>query len=146
MSFTAPSRERARPALPLAGMVDILFLLIIFFMTTSVFRQQERTVEIELPETPEKDVSAESERSPFVATVTRSGEIYLGARQHTLPTFRKALGELTDAYPERALIVRGDAESQLERVVQVVDAARAVGVGSVEIATARRANTAENGS
>ena len=50
MSFATQTRERSAPVLPLAGMVDVLFLLLIFFMTASVFRDAELAVEVALPD------------------------------------------------------------------------------------------------
>ena len=49
MGFASETRERVRPVLPLAGMVDILFLLLIFFMSTYSMREQELSVDVGLP-------------------------------------------------------------------------------------------------
>lgn len=139
MSFTAPTRQHARPALPLAGMVDVLFLLIIFFMTTSVFREQERMIEVVLPQTASEGEN-EPRRAPVIITVSESGGIYLGQKEHTLDSLRATLAALAESYPDEAVIVRGDRASALGLAVEVMDVAYAAGLQRVMIATTREEN------
>ncbi|MDX1683541.1 MAG: biopolymer transporter ExbD [Phycisphaeraceae bacterium] len=137
MSFTAPTRNRTGPTLPLSGLVDILFLLIIFFMTTSVFKEQERFVDVSLPATEAGD-NQTARRAPVLITVTEEGGLFIGQTEHTLATLRETLGHLAENYPDETVVIRGDRQSRLGLSVQVMDAAYGAGLRNVMIATHRQ--------
>ena len=139
MSFTAATRERSGPALPLSGLVDVLFLLIIFFMTTSVFREQEQLIDVSLPATDAQTAPA-AQRAPVMITVTEEGLIYIGQTEHTLATLEQTLESLAETYPDEAVVVRGDRSSHLGVAVEVMDAAYGAGLRNVMLATTREEN------
>lgn len=137
MSFAAPTRERSQPALPLAAMVDILFLLLIFFMTVSVFREQDVFIEVAPP-------AVESGRpgtagSAIVITVTGEGAIYIGDRAFDLAGLTAALGQLSEQFAAEPVYIRGDQEATHGRVMQVKDAAFEAGFLNVYDAVVKRA-------
>jgi biopolymer transport protein ExbD len=136
MSFTTPSRQRAGPVLPLASMVDMLFLLLIFFMTASTFREQELQIDVALPaaETAEPGRAA----TQIIITITDDGRIHLGDRHFTLPELRQTLTRLAQTYPDEAVVIRGDQDSRLGIVTDVIDTAYAVGLRNVSIGAQRR--------
>ena len=92
MSFATPSRERTRPAVPLAAMIDVLFLLLIFFMTASVFREQDQLIDVDLPEAE----TATGVPSPTQITITidPQDQIFIGEHRYTLSELRQTLGVL----------------------------------------------------
>ena len=137
MSFTAPTRPRSLPVLPLAAMIDVLFLLLIFFMTTSIFREQERMIDVSLPAT--ESALPQAPQSPIVITVTRDGTIYLGDRPYDLDELRTTLDKLGRDFPDETVEIRGDGGSPLRRTIQVMDAAYAAGLHNVFLATIKRA-------
>lgn len=139
MSFTASTRDRNPPILPLAGLVDIMFLLLIFFMTTSIFREQERLIEVLLPST-ESQISGAAYASPIVITVTADDGIYMGGHRYDLDELRRTLAEL----PNEPVEIRGDSNSRLGLSVQIMDAAYAAGLKNVFLATTKRASEIEN--
>ena len=137
MGFSAPSRERAGPVLPLAAMVDILFLLLIFFLTASVFRDQDLQMQVALPAASSPD-ERDSQRTPLIITVTDAGEIFLGSQPHTLASLGEALDQLVREYPQEAVLVRGDREGKVGALVQVIDLVYAKGLSDVRLATVRQ--------
>lgn len=139
MSFTAETRERTRPALPLAAMVDVLFLLLIFFMTASVFRQQELQIEVQLP-TAETAETRGSVADRLIITVQEDDSIYLGPREMTVPELRERLEALAAGDPGQTVVIRGDQRSNLGRAVQLLDIAQAAGFTDAQISTARSAD------
>jgi len=136
MSFTAETRERTRPALPLAAMVDMMFLLLIFFMTASLYREQERQIEVALPgaETAESG----QHKAPIIITINAEGVIFMGEQAYDLVKLRAALSQLAGQVPNEAVLIRGDRQSQFGLVIQVLDMARAVGIQDVAVATTKK--------
>lgn len=136
MSFASESRERARPILPLSAMVDVLFLLLIFFMTASVFREAETQIPIELP------VSEQGEAGGASATRIRisfdeAGRVFLGEHETTLPELRDTLEQLAEAYPGETVEVRGDQRGDYGLAVRLMDIARAAGLTDIRLATVK---------
>lgn len=132
MSFAAETRERIRPVLPLAGMVDVLFLLLIFFMTTSVFREQEFQIEVAPP-----SISSDrgtSNQVAYTITIDAEGEIYIGDRRYDLASLKQTLEELHATSPGEKINVRGDQDVLYGRVVKVFDIAHQAGFTSVSYA------------
>ena len=137
MSFSQPSRQRLAPTLQLAGFVDILFLLLVFFLTASVFREQERQVPISLYEAESAELSPEV-GTQLVVTTTGDGQVFLGPREVTLGELRAALTELAERFPDESLVIRSDVESRVGLFARVTDIARSAGIADVQFATSGR--------
>lgn len=144
MSFSAPTRERSAPALPLAGFVDILFLLLVFFLTAGVMKEQERQVPIALFDAESAELSAEA-GTQLVVTTTAEGELFLGPRPVTLDQLQGLLVELAERFPDESLVLRGDVASNFGLNMQVVDLARLAGITDVRLATTQPAGEGEAG-
>ncbi len=142
MSFASETRERSRPVLPLAAMVDVLFLLLIFFMTASVFREAEAQIDIDLPE-------AATAADPGVAAdqvtvnIDASNRVYLGEREVSLDALPGELARLAEEAGIRAVVVRGDEGCDWGLGVKVMDLAQQAGLEEVSAATVRPAEELE---
>lgn len=137
MSFSAESRERTRPALPLSAMVDIMFLLLIFFMTASVFREQELQVPVDLAPSATAQAGTTS-ATQITINIDADDRIFLGPREHSLESLRRTLGELSRMYPHETVIIRGDRDSSYGLAVRVMDAATQAGLTDVRLAASGR--------
>ena len=118
-------------------MLDVIFLLLIFFMTASAFREQDRAIDVSVPEA-ETAAEQASPLPPIVVTVTSDETIYLGAQPHTITSLRAALTELKAVSPNQSVLIRGDEASRLGTTVAVLDAVRAVGFTNAQLATSQR--------
>ena len=126
MSFTAETRERTRPVLPLAAMVDVLFLLIIFFMTASVFREQELAVHLNLPAA-DSAQTAPGLTTQIVIHITDDNRIHLGPRERTFSELRQDLVQLHAASPNETVVIRADEQSSYGTFLQILGAAQRAG-------------------
>lgn len=138
MSFTAGTRPRGAPVLPLAGMIDILFLLLIFFMTISAYREVDQQIDVSLPATE----SGDAERSPtqIVITITADDAIFMSDRRYDADELVATLAQLAAQFPEETVLIRGDSGSRLETAVAVMDAAYRANLSNVYLATAQPAD------
>ncbi len=134
MSFVAASRERQVPAVPLAGMIDIMFLLLVFFMTASVFREQEQQIDVSLPEAHE---TRSGDRTQIVITVKAEGTVYIAGASYTMDTLGPKLKQLADQFPHDTVVIRGDKECSLGDAVRVMDMVYAADLTNVYLATTR---------
>jgi len=138
MSFSSETRERTKPAVPLAAMVDVMFLLLIFFMTASVYREKERQIDVSLPAT-ETDTSTQG-KAPIIITVAADGSIYIGEGKYTLSRLYDTLKDLAGQIDDESVVIRGDRSSELGLTVQVLDLCRAAGITDVSLATTKPAS------
>jgi len=139
MSFAAESRERARPVLPLAAMVDILFLLLVFFITASTFKKQEPAILIDLP--PAQTGQAQStQQTVTVITVTADNQIYIGDRVFLREEVADYLAKLYQASPDEPIYIRGDEYADLGAAVRLFDDAQAAGFTRVHLNVAELAD------
>lgn len=134
MSFAAETRHRTPPTLPLASMVDIMFLLLVFFLTTSAMRDQERVIDVSVPEAASGAVGRS--KTPIVVTVDPEGRIFVGDRLFDTDSLKEYLQRIAIEFPDESVVIRGDRQSKLETSVAVLDTAYAAGFRNVFIATA----------
>ena len=135
MSFSSESTGRSQPILPMAGMVYMLFLLLVFFMTVSVFREQDKQIDISLPGT--QTATAAKSKTPIIVTVTEKGDVYIGDRQYQMTALQTIMIKLAQQFPNETVVVRGDKGAPFGLAVQVMDVARAAGLNNISIATSK---------
>lgn len=136
MGFAAESRERARPALPLAGLIDVLFLLLIFVMSTYTIREQETQVDIGLPAS-ETGEAGSAQAVKIYISFDRDGQLYLGDRPVPMADLRGELEELASFAPDQPVIIRGDRSAQYGVLLEIMDQAKLAGLSDVKLAVVR---------
>ncbi len=113
------------------AMADIIFLLLIFFLLSSSFILQVGT-KVSLPK---ESRPQPLEQRNIIITLERSGELFINKDRVTLTELAGRLGELLEAAPDRAVIVRGDETVSLGRTIEVMDIAKRMGATKLAIAT-----------
>ena len=137
MSFLAERRKhRTASSLELAPLLDVLFLLIIFFSISSTFIKESR-FDIELPETGEVAGMSVSERSVEVY-VDRYGKFSVGIgigekESITSSHLREKLSRVVLDHPETAVAIYGDKKVNYQSIVSVMDICRESGIKSISI-------------
>jgi biopolymer transport protein ExbD len=121
------------PALNLTSMIDVLFLLIIFFMVGTRFVEAERQIELKLPQVQQgKALSAAPERK--VINVYPDGAITLDRKTVTLEELSQRLSAARSQYRGLGVIVRGDGAATFQRVASVLNACKEAGIGDLAVA------------
>jgi biopolymer transport protein ExbD len=135
MTFDVP-RSKA-PALAMTSMLDIIFLLLCFFVTVSVFSQWESEIAIQLPSA---DTSAEPERLPgeIIVNLAKDGVVRVNGATWTLDELKTRLARISKLYPGQPVIIRADRETKYETLVQVIDTCRAADVWNFSLATEKK--------
>lgn len=111
------------PQLNLTPMIDVVFLLIIFFMVGARFTEEshDQQFDVELPKASPVQVMS---RQPdaIVITVARNGKITLRRRELTPEQLLAELKSAKTAYADQAVLIRGDGEGDYQAVVDVMNA------------------------
>ena len=123
-------------------MIDVIFLLLLFFMSTSVFAQIEAEMEITLPEASE---AAPMDRAPseIIINVKSDGSIIVNQRSLTLEELERMLAKVADIFASQSVIIRGDTETPLGRAIDVLNVCAKVNIYNVSFATIRPEDVVE---
>ncbi len=121
--------EIAKGRIDLAPLVDVVFLLLIFFMLTSSFVRQPG-ITVRLPKAVTSEVLDERN---LIISIKASGEIFHNEELITLAELREELQGAAEQ--DRPVLIKADQSSSLGRVVEVWDLCRSTGISQVNIAT-----------
>ena len=142
MKFSGRDRRRAKtPAFALTSMLDVIFLLLCFFVTASVFSQWESEISISLP-------AASSSETPsrlpgeVILNVARDGSVTVNAKKLTLSDLGERLRKVADFYPGQPVVIRADRETSYDSLVKVIDTCRNAGVWNFSLATVEEKESA----
>lgn len=125
------------PDINLTSLIDVVFLLLIFFMVSATFERQA-LLRVELPEATTAETESLPERVELI--VTESGDYFVGERMlaDTRPaTLELALSEAFAGQPGMLLVIRADGRAEHRLVVRAMDAAARLGIERLTIATVR---------
>ena len=131
------AEQEEEPDINLTSLIDVVFLLLIFFMVSATFERQA-LLRVELPEASTATQESLPDRVELV--ITETGEYFIGdnmladSRKSTL---RLALAEAFAENPDAVLVLRADAGTDHGLVVRAMDAAAAEGISRLSIATIR---------
>ena len=115
-------------------MIDMVFLLLVFFMTVSTLARADKQVKVDLPESAQSDVPEDlSDRGTI--SLDAGGEIYLGARVVELGTMQAEIREALELNPELRIHVRADQATPYSEIKKVLKACAEAGAYEVIYAT-----------
>lgn len=121
-AFGAPRRHR-RPVINITSLIDVMFLLLIFFMLTTTFREQ-MGIDVALPEAA---TAAASDAVEHEITVRDTGELYFRSVRVDWETLRAELESVLRDAPGAPIVLRADKAAEFQDVVRVMDLCRSVG-------------------
>lgn len=133
-----PHRAEA-PEINLTPLIDVVFLLLIFFMVTTSFRDEGR-LRLQLPEADAEAVPTE-EIELVEVMIDRAGRFYVNAQMVTatdLETLKQALIGVVGAERELPVLIKADAKAEHQAVMRVLDAAGQLGLSQVAFAASQR--------
>ncbi len=119
----------------MAPMIDVVFLLLIFFMCASTFHERETLESINIPVA---DRSQRKEASPgeLVINIDREGYLTVGGGEEmTLPELAEALEVNKEEFGQPSILIRGDKDSYHGRILEVINVCRSAGVTNVSFST-----------
>lgn len=117
-------------------LVDCVFLLLIFFMVTTVFLDT-KGLEVDMPGESE---STEEQKQDINVVLDREGRVQIKGVEVAPETLRARLGEAMAEANNKSIIINADGECAQSHVVFVVDEARAIGVEGIAFAREREEN------
>lgn len=132
-------RKRAKPEVfgfQIAPMVDILLVLLVFFIVTWNFALSENELDVKIP-TARKATEPQPFVGQVVVNVRADGTIVFNRKPISAQELREKLDQLSKLYPDQAVILRGDQKTPYKSIVDVLDLCRMANIWNVAFATAK---------
>lgn len=125
------------PDVNITPLIDIVFLLLIFFMVSTTF-DRESEIDVTLPEAA---IDAPQEQNDIIdITISPDGVFYINGKRvinKQVSTLKQALLKVADGREDPPILISADANAKHQSVVAVMDAARQLGFIHLSFATAQ---------
>lgn len=128
-------RRTDNPDVSLTPLIDVVFLLLIFFMVSTTFKH-ESELKVELPEASAEPSDEKPKKLEIV--IDADGQYFINDQEvvkRDVGTLKEALRKASQGNTDLPLVIRADAKTTHEAVVRAMDAAGQVGFVHLSIAT-----------
>ena len=125
-----------RTGIQLAPMIDVVFLLLIFFIVLWNYARFETEIDISVPaasagENPERTIGE------IVVNVKKEGQIIIEGVEKTEEETLEMFNNIVAAYPDQALILRGDKEASFDHIVKILNLCKKANIWNISFATSQ---------
>jgi len=135
----APIRGGRKPEVQMAPLIDVIFLLLLFYAVTTQFVADER-LKLKLPEAKTaEDAGINRDERPPLVTIAADGSIWIDDKIVPESELESRIKQLVDRAPEDGIILKGDEGADYGVVVRVLDLARAAGAKGIQMSADRPA-------
>jgi biopolymer transport protein ExbD len=123
-------REAEESEINLTPMLDVVFIMLIFFIVTASF-VKEAGIDVNRPDAA---TAEKKERGNILIAITDNGQIWIDKRQVDPRALQANIERLHAENPQGSVVIEADKESRNKYLVQAMDAARLAGVTNVALA------------
>ena len=131
MLVRARRKTRYQVQMPMTSLIDIVFMLLIYFLLTTNFMVEEG-IKIKLPQA---RAAAPQTEETITVFVDAQGRAYIGEEEISLAHLFDRLRQKIGARKDELVVVRADRAVILNKAVKVMDIAKAAGAGRLCLAT-----------
>jgi len=121
----------------LAPLVDVLFLLVIFFAVTSHYAKNEQVMDISVPAADEGKEKESRNVGEIIINIKTQGEIIVNGQELSEDELLVKLKNIVAVYKDQAVILRGDEVADYKFVVNVLNICQKAGIWNIAFATRR---------
>jgi len=128
------TREPEKADFPLAPMVDVVFLLLIFFIATMQYSQSERELNVSVP-VAEEGADARQTVGEIIVNVRETGEVVVDQTVMDKTQLFEKLKRIAAVHKNQAIRIRGDGKVEYQKIVEVIDVCQKAGIPNISFAT-----------
>ncbi len=125
-------REEEHYEIPMTSLIDIVFLLLIFFLVATNFSRRETDHSVVLPNS-EAGVKAAQAPERVVINIREAGTLVVNGSVMTTAELRRLVGDFAAAHPGRPAVIRADARVEYRAVMEVFGICRGGGIRNVDL-------------
>ena len=119
-------QDDAGPSIEMTPIIDMVFLLLIFFLVATTYQQSERELAIALPEA-EAAAPISTMLREIIINVDAQGQIIVGGQAIELEELRAMVADAVRVNPDQKVSVRGDKDIAYGTIARVLDVCKAAG-------------------
>jgi biopolymer transport protein ExbD len=123
-------REQPQSEVNMTPMLDVVFIMLIFFIVTASF-VKEAGVDVSRPPA---QTAINKDKGNILVAITENNQIWIDRRQVDPRSLRANIERLHGENPQGSIVIQADKKSQNSFLVAVMDAAKAAGVSEIAIA------------
>ncbi len=120
----------------LAPMIDIVFLLLIFFIVTWQFTRSETELSVSVP-TAQEGADPDRQKGEITISILTDGTIRVEGTTVDLDQLLAKLAPIAEAFENQPVRIRGDGGVEYQRIVEVIDTCQKAGIWNISFATQR---------
>jgi len=120
-------RDAAGPTIEMTPMIDMVFLLLIFFLVATTFQEEEREMQIALPEAAAAGPISAALRE-IIINVAENGDMIVSRRTLDAGGLRKIIEAAVADNPKQKVTIRGDQRARYEFIVRPLDICKSAGI------------------
>ena len=120
-------QEGEAAVINMSSLLDVMFILIIFFLATTTFQQDERDIKVNLPESGEGEALSAAAKV-IVINVRADGTYVMASQEITVEAMKAALAKALQTDPEQTVLIRGDRQALHGHVAVAVSLCKRAGV------------------
>lgn len=124
--------ENEETSIDISPLIDIVFILVIFFIVTTVFNKE---VGVDVAKPPKVATARELERESVMLALTENGQVYYGGRNIGFDGIESVISGVRDGGEPVPVILICDKGSNAENITQVINASNLAEAKSISIAT-----------
>lgn len=113
-------------------MIDMVFLLLIFFLVATTFATDERDITVQLPVTSQSQPLSAPPRQ-LIINIKEDGQITVSAQAYDKPQLAELLGNVLRNNPDKEVLIRADRRSLFQHYADVVSICRHAGVNESKL-------------
>lgn len=130
------SRQPEPASMQLAPMIDIVFLLLIFFIVTWQYTRAETELSVSVP-TAQEGADPQRQIGEIVINILADSTIRVEGNTVNLEQLLEKLAKIAKEYENQPVRIRGDGGVQYQRIVEVIDTCQKAGIWNISFATQR---------
>ncbi|MGM0430800.1 MAG: ExbD/TolR family protein [Pseudomonadota bacterium] len=123
--------EEEESAIDMTPMLDVVFIMLIFFIVTASF-VKEAGIDVNRPDA---STAVQKDRANILIAISENNEIWIDKRQVDVRAVQANIERLYAENPQGSVVIQADEESNTRVLIKVMDAARSAGVYDVSVAT-----------
>lgn len=118
----------------IAPMIDVIFILLCFFVTTQIFSQWETEIDVKLPTSETGEIP---ERMPgeIIINILKDGEMVVNGRSLNETELSALLDRIVELFEGQPVLIRADKSTPYEYIIKVLDLCRGSDIWNISFAT-----------
>lgn len=127
-----PKRGKSQPQIVVTNLIDVVLLLVFFFMITSSFAANGKKLPVNIPKA---SAAVSTEKDNMTVQITKAGNLFIAGKAIEEEALKEQIKKWVATSPDRAVMVEADEGVNYGNVIKILDRIRTAGAINVGLAT-----------